>query len=123
MIFLDREGNPSAVAQMRHTRYVDRTCARLRFRLDVEVCELDSTFEEIAIQNDFVEAQLPHRVLRSSHVELAGVRVRHPDRQRELERCPLRVRTQGREATTVRLDDRPTDRETHSHALDLGREE
>ncbi len=83
----------------------------------------DSTFEKIAIRNDFVEAALPHRVLRLSNVESAGVRVGHPDRQRELERCPFRVRTQGREAATVRLDDRPTDRETHSHALDLGREE
>ena len=55
--------------------------------------------------------------------ESAGVRVGHPDRQCELERRSLRVAAQSREAATVRLDDRPTDRQTHAHALDLGREE
>ena len=55
--------------------------------------------------------------------ESAGVRIGQPDRQCELKRRSLRVATQSREAATVRLDDRPTDRQTHAHALDFGREE
>src|SRR5262249_13613971 len=113
VIFPHRKGNPRAVEQIRHTRYVDHPCEvsnvkQVLIRMDCEVYELHSTFEESAIRNDFVEAPLPHRVLPSSNVESATVRVRHPDRQRELELCPLRVRTQGREAATVRLDARPT---------------